>query len=128
MKTKAKKFSKKLLALFLAVLMAVSCFAGTITSYGAVAKSSDMKYHDADVMYNELGWTMLSDEQTATAILDLLDEVLAGVGKMMPQIRGKINSMKLPSPIKMSIDQNNVFKLSVAVKVIELKLVQFVKA
>lgn len=122
MKTKAKKFSKKLLALFLAVLMAVSCFAGTITSYGAIAKSKDMTYHDADVMYNELGWTMLSDEQTATAILDLLDEVLAGVGKMMPQIRGKINSMKLPSPIKMSIDQNNVFKLSVAIKVIELKL------
>ena len=122
MKTKAKKFSKKLLALFLAVLMAVSCFAGTITSYGAIAKSKDMTYHDAEVMYNELGWTMLSDEQTATAILDLLDEVLAGVGKMMPQIRGKINSMKLPSPVKMSLDQNNRFKLSAVVNVIDITL------
>lgn len=122
MKTKAKKFSKKLLALFLAVLMAVSCFAGTITSYGAIAKSKDMTYHDADVMYNELGWTVLSDEQAATALLDMLDEVLAGVGKMMPQIRGKINSMKLPSPVKMSLDQNNRFKLSAVVNVIDITL------
>lgn len=102
--------------------MAVSCFAGTITSYGAIAKSKDMTYHDADVMYNELGWTMLSDEQTATALLDLLDEVLAGVGKMMPKIRGTINSMKLPSPVKMSLDQNNRFKLSAVVNVIDITL------
>ena len=31
MKTKAKKFSHKLLALFMAVLMAASCFTGALT-------------------------------------------------------------------------------------------------
>ena len=97
MKTKAKKFSKKLLALFLAVLMAVSCFAGTITSYGAIAKSSDMTYHDAEVMYNELGWTMLSDEQVATAILDYADSMLEDLAKMEPQLAARVTNLKVPT-------------------------------
>ena len=66
MKTKAKKFSHKLLALIMAVLMAATCFTGVMTSYAA---SSDIKYADSDVEYNDLAWNILSDEQVATAIL-----------------------------------------------------------
>ena len=35
METKVKKFSKKLLALFLAVVMAVGCFTSVVSVYGA---------------------------------------------------------------------------------------------
>lgn len=76
METKVKKFSKKLLALFLAVLMAVSCFTGVISVYGA---SSDPEYGDLDITANFMNWVELTDEQTAGALLDWLDSVLAGV-------------------------------------------------
>ncbi len=79
MKTKAKKFSRKLLALFLAVLMALTCFTGVISAYGA----SIQNYHDDNVEYNDLAWDVLSDEQLATALLDYADEMLADFG---PQI------------------------------------------
>ncbi|MGN1124005.1 MAG: hypothetical protein ACI4RR_06635, partial [Eubacterium sp.] len=79
MKTKAKKFSRKLLALFLAVLMALTCFTGVISAYGA----SIQDYHDDNVEYNNLAWDVLSDEQIATALLDYADEMLADFG---PQI------------------------------------------
>lgn len=45
MKTKAKKFSHKLLALFMAVLMAASCFTGALTAY-ADTMSSEKTYAD----------------------------------------------------------------------------------
>ena len=77
MKTKAKKFSRKLLATFLAVLMALSCFAGAFSAFGY----SDTKdYHDGNVEYNDLAWSVLSDEQVATAVLDWADEMLAQYG------------------------------------------------
>ena len=67
METKVKKFSHKLLALFLAIVMALTCFTGVIT---ASAASKDVKYKDTDVEYNSLAWNMLSDEQIATSLLD----------------------------------------------------------
>lgn len=59
MKTKAKKFSRKLLALLMAVIMGLTCFTGAISSFAA---SSDTEYTDDAVEYNTLGWPMLSDE------------------------------------------------------------------
>lgn len=72
MKTKAKKFSNKLLALFLAVVMALTCFTGVLTAYA----ESKPNLHDENVEYNELAWNVLSDEQIATAVLDYADEML----------------------------------------------------
>ena len=80
MKTKAKKFSKKLLALFMAVVMGITCFSGAISAFG-VTKSNALKYTDDAIDYNELGWAMLSDEQVATAALDYLDNFL------LPQLK-----------------------------------------
>ena len=48
MKTKAKKFSHKLLALFMAVLMAASCFTGALTAY-ADTMSSEKTYADESI-------------------------------------------------------------------------------
>lgn len=73
---KAKKFSRKLLALFLAVLMAMSCFSGAMVASAADA-SANTKYHDDALDFNSLGWPILNDEQTCTAILDFADLMLA---------------------------------------------------
>ena len=66
---KAKKFSRKLLALFLAVLMAMSCFSGAMVASAANA-SANTKYHDQDLDFNSLGWP-------CTALLDFVDLTLA---------------------------------------------------
>ncbi len=73
---KAKKFSRKLLALFLAVLMAMSCFSGAMVASAADA-SANTKYHDDDLDFNSLGWPILNDEQVCTALLDFADAKLA---------------------------------------------------
>lgn len=73
---KAKKFSRKLLALFLAVLMAMSCFSGAMVASAANA-SANTKYHDQDLDFNSLGWPILNDEQACTALLDFVDLTLA---------------------------------------------------
>lgn len=73
---KVKKFSRKLLALFLAVLMAMSCFSGAMVASAANA-SANTKYHDQDLDFNSLGWPILNDEQACTALLDFVDLTLA---------------------------------------------------
>ena len=83
MKTKAKKFSRKLLALFMAVVMALTCFTGVLTAFGA---SKDVKYNDSDVEYNSLAWKVLSDEQTATALLDYADAMLKEYGPVIDRL------------------------------------------
>lgn len=93
MKTKAKKFSHKLLALFMAVLMAASCFTGALTAY-ADTMSSEKTYADDSIEYNDLAWAILSDEQVATALLDYADLMLAQYG---PQIDKLLEN--LPSSI-----------------------------
>lgn len=93
MKTKAKKFSHKLLALFMAVLMAASCFTGALTAY-ADTMSNEKTYADGSIEYNDLAWAILSDEQVATALLDYADLMLAEYG---PQIDKLLEN--LPSSI-----------------------------
>lgn len=67
MKTKAKKFSHKLLALFMAVLMAASCLTCAFSAHAAPV-SSEKQYTDDALEYNDLAWNILSDEQAATAL------------------------------------------------------------
>ncbi|MBQ7202712.1 MAG: hypothetical protein IJS03_01705 [Eubacterium sp.] len=69
MESKSKVFTHKLIALFLAVIMAVTCFTGVITAY---AKSTD-DYHDNNLAANFLAWAEVTDEQTAEALLDYAD-------------------------------------------------------
>lgn len=94
MKTKAKKFSHKLLALFMAVLMAASCFTGALTAYADTKMSSEKTYADESIEYNDLAWAILSDEQVATALLDYADLMLSEYG---PQIDKLLEN--LPSSI-----------------------------
>lgn len=78
MKTKAKKFSHKLLALFMAVLMAASCLTCAFSACAAPV-SSEKQYTDDALEYNDLAWNILSDEQAATALLDYADLMLPTV-------------------------------------------------
>lgn len=95
MKTKATKFSKKLLALFLAVLMAMSCFTGALTAFA----SSKDDYHDLNVTANFLNWAELTDDDTAEALLDWADSILRGVNLPLnldikiAKIQGTIDSV-----------------------------------
>lgn len=50
MKTKAKKFSHKLLALFMAVLMAASCLTCAFSAHAAPV-SSEKQYTDDALVY-----------------------------------------------------------------------------
>lgn len=101
MRSKAKKFSHKLLALFLAVIMALTCFTGVITAYGATQGR-----YDDDVEYNSLAWSVLSDEQVATALLDYADEMLPMLKEMEPQLAELVAGADL-SPLSISWDLNN---------------------
>jgi hypothetical protein len=94
MKAKAKKFSHKLLALFMAILMAATCLTGALTSYAAVSSSTG--YVDSDVQYNDLGWNILSNEQVCTAALDVLDEFLAPMVKYEEELSKTVNSLDIP--------------------------------
>lgn len=92
METKVKKFSHKLLALFLAVVMALTCFTGVIT---ASAASNDVLYSDDAVEYNSLAWNMLSDEQAATALLDYADTLLPQLKALEPKLYDMISGNTL---------------------------------
>lgn len=101
MKTKAKKFSHKLLALIMAVVMAATCFTGVMTSYAA---SSDIEYNDSDTVYNDLAWNVLSDEQAATALLDLADYYLPYLKDMEPELAKMVSSLDLGGTISLDWD------------------------
>lgn len=71
------KFSKKLLALFLAIVMVLTAFTGALSAFAA-----DSSYYDDAIsadQVNDLGWVELTDEQTADALLDYLDELLGTI-------------------------------------------------
>lgn len=74
MQNKVKKFSHKLLALLMAIVMLLTCFSGVLNAFAA--NSDQTEYVDGDLEYNNLAWTVLSDEQLATAILDFADDQL----------------------------------------------------
>lgn len=93
METKAKKFSHKLLALFMAIVMGLTCFSGVITAFGA---DSTQKRVDEAVEYNDLAWNILSDEQVATAILDLADEYLPALKELEPTLAKLVAGADIP--------------------------------
>ncbi len=111
MKTKTKKFSHKLLALVMAVVMGMTCFSGV---FSAQAASADVKYNDEYVEYNDLAWRILSDEQAATALLDYLDIVLADVGPGLTKSIGKVISGLGVSVLKWD-EANRQIKLNAVV-------------
>ncbi|MGN0527516.1 MAG: dockerin type I domain-containing protein [Eubacterium sp.] len=81
MESQSKTFSRKLIALFLSVVLALSCFTGALTAY---AKSSD-DYNDANLASNFMAWAETTDEQTAEALLDYADLY---VGDLMTGLLG----------------------------------------
>lgn len=93
METKAKKFSHKLLALFMAIVMGLTCFSGVITAFGA---DSTQKRVDEAVEYNDLAWNILSDEQVATALLDLADEYLPMLKELEPTLAKLVAGADIP--------------------------------
>lgn len=80
MKSRSKTFARKLVALFLAVVMAASCFTGALTAF---AKSTD-GYYDNDLAANFMTWAETTDNQTAEALLDWadmhLDDLILSLG------------------------------------------------
>lgn len=84
---KSKSFSKKLLSLLLAALMALSCFTGALSAYAA-GMSADSEYTDEYLKSNFLGWVETTDEQTLTALLDWVDGILA---ENCSTIKGSLN-------------------------------------
>lgn len=76
METKySKVFAKKLLALFLSVLMALTCFTGALNAFAA-SKDSDKDYYDDNLAANFMAWAETTDEQTAEALLNYADKHL----------------------------------------------------
>ena len=71
METKSKKFTRKLIALILSILMAASCFTGALTAFAA--ETNAREYHDSNITANFMAWAETTDEQTAEAILDWAD-------------------------------------------------------
>lgn len=73
METKySKVFAKKLLAIFLSVLMALTSFTGALSAYAASVQT-DKDYHDNNLASNFMAWAETTDEQTCEALLDWAD-------------------------------------------------------
>lgn len=71
--SKNKKFARKVVAFFLAVIMAVSTFSAAFTAFAA----SDRDYYDDNLAHNILNWADATDEQAAEALLDYVDSILS---------------------------------------------------
>jgi hypothetical protein len=90
---KSKVFTHKLIALFLAALLAVSTFTGVMSVF---AKSTE-DYHDANLAANFLAWAETTDNQTAEALLDYADLYLPqlmeslDLGDIKPRGTSRIN-------------------------------------
>lgn len=123
MQNKVKKFSHKLLALFMAIVMLLTCFSGALTAFAA--NSDQTKYVDGDVEYNNLAWNVLSDEQLATAILDFADSQLPALKAMEGTIHDMVDGMSV-SVLKISHSMANrqitVKALGITLATVTLKL------
>ncbi len=94
MESKSKTFARKLVALFLSVIMALSCFTGAMTAFA----NSKEDYHDANLASNFMAWAEATDEQTAEALLDYADLYL---GDLMEGLLGSTHiNFELTSSIK----------------------------
>lgn len=69
---KSKTFARKIVAIVLAVVMAMSTFTGVLTVY---AKSTD-DGHDSNLAANFMTWAETTDNQTCEALLDWVDDTL----------------------------------------------------
>lgn len=76
---KSHSFSKKLLSLFLAVIMALSCCTAAFSAFAA-SSDTENELYEAQNQYNSLGWIKTTDEQKLSAVLDYLDGILAKSG------------------------------------------------
>lgn len=74
---KSNSFSKKLISVFLAVLMAFSCLSGVMSANAANSADVDTSLYDGNLAYNFLGWVDATDDQVLDALLDFADEMLA---------------------------------------------------
>mgnify|MGYP007081459099 CR=1 FL=1 len=123
MQNKVKKFSHKLLALFMAIVMLLTCFSGALTAFAA--NSDQTKYVDGDVEYNNLAWNVLSDEQLATAILDFADSQLPALKAMEGTIHDMVDGMSV-SVLKINHSMANrqitVKALGITLATVTLKL------
>ncbi|MDE6864583.1 MAG: hypothetical protein K2J41_09400, partial [Eubacterium sp.] len=123
MQNKVKKFSHKLLALFMAIVMLLTCFSGALSAFAA--NSDQTKYVDGDVEYNNLAWNVLSDEQLATAILDFADSQLPALKAMEGTIHDMLDGMSV-SVLKISHSMQNrqitVKALGITLATVTLKL------
>lgn len=116
MQNKVKKFSHKLLALFMAIVMLLTCFSGALSAFAA--NSDQTKYVDGDVEYNNLAWNVLSDEQLATAILDFADSQLPALAAMEGTIHNMLDGMSV-SVLKIS---HSMEKRQITVKALGITL------
>ena len=123
MQNKVKKFSHKLLALFMAIVMLLTCFSGALTAFAA--NSNQTKYVDGDVEYNNLAWNVLSDEQLATAILDFADSQLPALKAMEGSLHDMLDGMSvsvLRISHSMQTRQITVKALGITLATVTLKL------
>lgn len=76
---KSNSFSKKLLSMILAILMAASCFTGAMSAFASENISGDTEetLYDDNLAYNFLGWVEATDVQVLDALLDFADEMMA---------------------------------------------------
>ncbi len=76
---KSNSFSKKLLSMILAILMAASCFTGAMSAFASESISGDTEdtLYDNNLVYNFLGWVEATDVQVLDALLDFADEMMA---------------------------------------------------
>lgn len=74
---KSNSFSKKLISVFLAVLMAFSCLSGVMSANAANSADVDSSLYDGNLAYNFLGWVDATDDQVLDALLDFADDMLA---------------------------------------------------
>lgn len=73
---KSNSFSKKLISVLLAALMAFSCLSG-VMSANAASADVDSTLYDNNLAYNFLGWVDATDDQVLDALLDFADDMLS---------------------------------------------------
>lgn len=69
---KSKIFARKIVAIVLAVIMAMSTFTGVLTVYA----TSKEDFHDKNLAANFMTWAETTDNQTCEALLDWVDNTL----------------------------------------------------
>lgn len=93
-KSNFKTFSHKLIALFVAIIMAASCFTGVMTAFAA--EQDARQFQDENLAANFMTWAETTDEQTAEALLDWVDLYL---GDLLKGLLGGTNEIHFSQSI-----------------------------